>query len=117
MSSSRTAAPSDRTPAHRRTRWPRPDALSLVLFSGWVIGILVSTVIPYTLVPPTTTDPDPARVGIAFGITVVGILIFVTSALLLARHVKSQAAVIMAFVPIVSIGGGSIILTATLLAL
>ena len=112
-----STAQQERTPAHRPTRWPHPDALSLVLFGGWVVGILVATVIPYSLVPPTTRDPDTVRVWTAFGVTLVGIVIFVVSGLLLSRHIKSQAAVVMALVPVVSIGAGSIILTATLLAL
>ena len=112
-----STAQQERTPAHRPTRWPHPDALSLVFFAGWVVGVLVATVIPYSLVPPTSLDPDPARVWTAFGVTLVGIVIFVVSGMLLSRHVKSQAAMIMALVPVVSIGAGSIILTATLLAL
>ena len=43
---------------HRQTRWPKPDAISLVFFAVWVLGILVSTVIPFLIVPPTSTDPE-----------------------------------------------------------
>lgn len=111
------AAQSDRRADHRATRWPRPDALSFVLFAGWALGILLSTVVPYLVVPPTSPDPDPARVGIAFGITMVGIAIFAGCGALLAKHLKSQAVLVFALVPVVSIFSGGIILTATLLAL
>ncbi|MFC3690182.1 hypothetical protein [Aquipuribacter hungaricus] len=102
---------------HRQTRWPKPDALSLVFFAVWVVGILVSTVIPFLIVPPTSTDPDSGAVGLAFLASMVGIGIFVVAGLLMWRHLKSQAVLVFALVPAVSVGSGAIILTATLLAL
>lgn len=102
---------------HRRTRWPRPDGLSFLLFGVWVVGILASTVIPFLIVPPTSNDPDPAQVGWAFLASMVGVGIFVLAGLLLWRHLKSQAVLVFALVPAVSIVSGAIILTATLLAL
>lgn len=102
---------------HRRTRWPRPDTLSFVFFGLWVLGILVSTVVPFLIVPPTSTDPQPAAVGYAFLASMVGVGIFVTAGLLMWRHLKNQAVLVFALVPAVSIVSGAIILTATLLAL
>lgn len=102
---------------HRTTRWPKPDAVSLLLFFGWLVGIAVSTVIPYFIVPPTSGNPEPSQVGIAFAVTMLGVLIFVGSGLLLYRHLRSQAVLVFALVPAVSIVSGGVILTATLLAL
>lgn len=102
---------------HRRTRWPRPDALSVVLFAVWVVGILVSTVVPFLIVPPTSSDPESAAVGYAFLASLVGVAIFVGAGLAMWRHLKSQSVLVFALVPAVSIGSGAIILTATLLAL
>lgn len=102
---------------HRQMRWPRPDALSILFFVGWVLGILVSTVIPYLILPPTTADPEAGLVGIAFAVTIAGIGIFVLSGLAMWRHLRSQAVLVFALVPAVSIGSGGIILTATLLAI
>lgn len=101
----------------RRTRWPRPDATSILLFIGWVAGIAVSTVIPLLIVPPTASDPDSGLVGIAFAVTMVGVALFVGSGLLMWRHLKSQAVLVFALVPAVSIVSGGVILTATLLAI
>lgn len=102
---------------HRQTRWPKPDAVSLLLFAGWVVGVLVSTVVPFLIVPPTASDPDPGSVGLAFAASMVGVGIFVLCGLLMFRHLKSQAVLVFALVPAVSIVSGAIILTATLLAL
>jgi hypothetical protein len=102
---------------HRTMRWPKPDALSVLLFLGWVVGILVSTVVPYFIVPPTSGDPDPSQVGIAFAVTMLGVGIFVLAGLGLWRHLRSQAVLVFALVPAVSIVSGGVILTATLLAL
>ena len=57
---------------HRATRWPKPDALSIVLFLGWAAGIAVSTIVPFLIVPPTASDPVPADVGIAFAALITG---------------------------------------------
>lgn len=102
---------------HRRTRWPKPDLVSLLLFAGWVAGVAVSTVIPFLIVPPTSSSPEASQVGIAFGVTMLGVAIFVVSGLLLWRHLRSQAVLVFALVPAVSIVSGGVILTATLLAL
>lgn len=102
---------------HRSTRWPKPDALSLLLFAGWVVGVLVSTVIPFLIVPPTSASPEPGAVGIAFAVTMAGVGIFVLCGLLMWRHLKNQAVLVFALVPAVSIVSGGVILTATLLAL
>lgn len=102
---------------NRRTRWPHPDALSIVLFAVWVLGILASTVIPFLIVPPTSSDPEPAAVGWAFLASMAGVGVFVLAGLLLYRHLKSQAVLVFALVPAVSIVSGAVILTATLLAL
>ena len=102
---------------HRRTRWPKPDALSIVLFAVWVVGVLVSTVIPFLIVPPTSTEPEAGAVGLAFLASMVGVGIFVGAGLGMFRHLRSQAVLVFALVPAVSIGSGAIILTATLLAL
>ena len=102
---------------HRETRWPKPDALSFVLFAVWVLGVLVSTVVPLLIVPPTSTDPEPGAVGLAFLASMVGVAIFVGAGLAMWRHLKSQAVLVFALVPAVSIVSGAIILTATLLAL
>jgi hypothetical protein len=107
----------DGPPGRRAMRWPHPDGLSIVLFLGWVAGILVSTVIPFLIVPPQTVDPEPASVGTAFAVTMVGVAIFVGSGLLLWRHLKVQGVLVFALVPAVSIVSGGVILTATLLAL
>ncbi len=103
--------------SHRRTRWPRPDAVSILLFAGWVAGVAVSTIVPWLIVPPTTDDPQAAQVGIAFAVTMVGVAIFVGSGVLMFRHLKNQAVLVFALVPAVSIVSGGVILTATLLAL
>ena len=103
--------------AHRRTRWPRPDALSFALFGVWVVGILVSTVIPFLIVPPTSSNPESADVGYAFLASMVGVAVFVAAGLMMWRHLKNQAVLVFALVPAVSIVSGAIILTATLLAL
>lgn len=103
--------------SHRTTRWPRPDAVSFLLFGGWVAGVLISTVIPWLIVPPTSPDPEPARVGIAFAVTMAGVAVFIISGMLLWRHLKNQAVLVFALVPAVSIVSGGVILTATLLAL
>jgi hypothetical protein len=102
---------------HRTMRWPKPDALSILLFLGWVAGILVSTVIPYLIVPPTSGDPDPGRVGMAFAVSLGGVAIFVLCGLGLWRHLRSQAVLVFALVPAVSIVSGAVILMATLLAI
>lgn len=102
---------------HRRTRWPKPDALSMVLFALWVVGILVSTVVPALIVPPTSTDPEPTRVGLAFLASMVGVGIFVAAGVAMYRHLKTQSVLVFALVPAVSIVSGAFILTATLLAL
>ena len=102
---------------HRRTRWPKPDALSVVLFAVWVVGILVSTVIPFLIVPPTSGNPQPGDVGLAFLASMVGVGIFIMAGLGMFWHLKSQAVFVIALVPAVSIVSGAVILTATLLAL
>lgn len=102
---------------HRTMRWPKPDAVSILLFAGWVAGVLVSTVIPFLIVPPTETDPQQGQVGLAFAVTMLGVAIFVGCGLLLWRHLKSQAVLVFALVPAVSIVSGGVILTATLLAI
>ena len=102
---------------HRRTRWPKPDALSLALFAVWVVGVLVSTAVPYVIVPPMSSEPRAGDVGLAFLASMVGIGIFAGAGLLMFRHLKNQAVLVFALVPAVSIGSGAIILTATLLAL
>ena len=56
-------------------------------------------------------------VGYAFLASMVGVGIFVLAGLLMWRHLKSQAVLVFALVPAVSIVSGAIILTATLLAL
>lgn len=101
----------------RKTRWPRPDAVSVLLFAVWVVGVLVSTVIPFLIVPPTSSDPGSAEVGYAFLASMVGVGIFVSAGLLMFRHLKNQAVLVFALVPAVSIVSGAVILTATLLAL
>ena len=102
---------------HRRTRWPRPDALSFLLFAVWVVGVLVSTVIPFLIVPPTASSPEAGAVGYAFLASMIGVAIFVGAGLMMWRHLKNQAVLVFALVPAVSIVSGAIILTATLLAL
>ena len=102
---------------HRPTRWPKPDAVSLLLFAGWVVGVLVSTVVPFLIVPPTSSDPVAADVGIAFAASMAGVGLVVLCGLLMWRHLKNQAVLVFALVPAVSIVSGAIILTATLLAL
>ncbi len=102
---------------HRATRWPRPDVRSIGLFAIWTLGIAVATVLPFLIVPPTSSEPEPARVGIAFAVTMLGVAIFVGAGLLLFRHLKSQAVLVFALVPAVSIISGGVILTATLLAI
>ncbi|MFC5382551.1 hypothetical protein [Aquipuribacter nitratireducens] len=114
----RYAREAEYTPSGRKPfRLPKPDALSLVLFAGWVAGVLVSTVVPFLIVPPTSPDPAPSQVGYAFLATMVGVAIFVGSGLLLWRHLKSSAVLVFALVPAVSIVSGGVILTATLLAI
>jgi hypothetical protein len=107
------------TPTGRRPfRMPKPDALSIALFGGWVVGVLVSTVVPFLIVPPSTeTSPEPSSVGLAFAVTMLGVAIFVGCGLLLWRHLKSSAVLVFALVPAVSIVSGGVILTATLLAI
>ncbi len=102
---------------HRQTRWPKPDALSVVLFLVWAAGILVSTVVPFLIVPPTSTNPQESAVGYAFLASMVGVAIFVAAGLMMWRHLKSQSVLVFALVPAVSIVSGAVILTATLLAL
>jgi hypothetical protein len=107
----------DGPPGRKAMRWPHPDGLSIVLFLGWVAGILVSTVIPFLIVPPQSVDPEPSAVGTAFAVTMVGVAIFVGFGLLLWRHLRVQGVLVFALVPAVSIVSGGVILTATLLAL
>jgi|GEM_PF-2219609 len=106
-----------RARTHRTTRWPRPDVRSIGLFAIWTLGIAVSTVVPFIIVPPTSSQPDAGQVGLAFAATMLGVLIFVGAGLLLFRHLKSQAVLVFALVPAVSIVSGGVILTATLLAI
>ncbi|WP_380169142.1 hypothetical protein [Jannaschia sp. R86511] len=102
---------------HRPTRWPHPDVRSIGLFAIWTLGVAVSTVVPFILVPPTSAAPDPGQVGLAFAATMLGVAIFVGAGLLLWRHLKVQSVLVFALVPAVSIVSGGVILTATLLAL
>ena len=102
---------------HRKTNWPHPDVRSIGLFAIWTLGIAVSTVLPFIIVPPTSSSPDPGQVGIAFAVTMVGVAIFAGAGMLLSQHLKSQAVLVFALVPAVSIVSGGVILTATLLAI
>ncbi len=102
---------------HRTTNWPHPDVRSIGLFAIWTLGIAVSTVLPFLIVPPTSSSPESGQVGIAFAVTMVGVAIFVGAGLLLSKHLKSQAVLVFALVPAVSIVSGGVILTATLLAI
>ena len=100
-----------------RMRWPHPDVRSVGLFALWTLGIAVSTVIPFLIVPPDSDDPAAGAVGIAFAVTMLGVAIFAGAGLLLWRHLRSQSVLVFALVPAVSIVSGGVILTATLLAI
>ncbi len=98
-------------------RWPRPTPINIALIGIWVFGVLFATIVPWTLVSPTDTDPEPASVGLAFGASALGIMIFALAGIGMYRRTRNGSLLAFALIPGVSIGTGAIIFTATLLSL
>jgi hypothetical protein len=90
--------------------------VTLGLLLLWLIGIGVSTIIPWLIVPPTADDPDAADVWLAAAVSAAGIVIFAGAGLLEYARTKDSSVLTWALIPAVAIGSGALIFTATLLS-
>jgi hypothetical protein len=90
--------------------------VSLVLVLVWLAGVGIATAVPWTIVAPTATDPDPRDVWLAAAVSVAGIAIFAGAGIAEYVHTRSRSVLTWALIPGVAIGAGVLIFTATLLA-
>jgi len=101
------ATPPSHAPGHHEEqraiapiKWPKPSSGTVVALAIWVVGVLVSAIVPLILLG---WDPYEAAPGgrIAAGViaSLIGALIMVFSAYLLYRKSGSIGAAILAFVP------------------
>ncbi|GAA0302124.1 hypothetical protein [Kineococcus aurantiacus] len=81
-------------------RWPRPSGGTVVALVIWLVGVLVSAVVPLLLLGADPYEAAPGgRIVVGLVFTLVGALIMVFSAYLLYRKSGSIGAAILAFVP------------------
>src|SRR3954451_1831062 len=94
-------------------RWPRPDRGSVVLGAIWVIGLLISLVVPALIVPPNETHPDVGRTWFAFLFTAIGAGIMIGVSLVQFRRKRDGAILTLGSVSAIAVFLGGIILVAT----
>ncbi len=98
-------------------RWPRPTAGNVILAAVWVAGIAFATLVPWTIVSPMDTSPEPGRVWLACAASALGIAVFAAAGIAVYRRTGNGSLLAWALIPGVSIGTGAVIFTATLLSL
>ncbi|WP_432510326.1 hypothetical protein [Kineococcus sp. SYSU DK001] len=81
-------------------RWSKPSSGTVVALGIWVVGVVVSALVPLLLLGADPYESAPgSRIAIGLAFTLVGSLIMVFSAYLLYRKTDSIGAAILAFVP------------------
>ena len=107
------AGPTSQNQAQAPIRWPRPDRGSIIIGAVWVLGLLISLVVPALIVPPNTTHPDVGRTWFAFLFTVIGAGIMLTMSLVQFRRNRDGSILTLGSVSAIAVLLGGIILVAT----
>ncbi|WP_432573562.1 hypothetical protein [Kineococcus sp. SYSU DK005] len=93
-------------------RWSKPNGGTVVALLIWVVGLLLSALVPLALLG---VDPyqgaSTGRIVTGLVFTLVGALVMVFSAYLLYRKTGSIGAAILAFVPSFVMGALGILMT------
>ncbi|MFB9377466.1 hypothetical protein ACFFKU_14690 [Kineococcus gynurae] len=111
-----THAPSP-APAHEERaiapiRWSRPNRGVVVALLIWLVGFLISFVVPLLLLGSDPYEAAPGgRIALGLVATLVGALVMVFSAYLLYRKSNSIGAAILAFVPSFTMATFGILMT------
>ena len=105
--------PTSQNQAQAPIRWPRPDRTSIIIGAVWVLGLLISLVVPALIVPPNTTHPDVGRTWFAFLFTVIGAGIMLTMSMVQFRRNRDGSILTLGSVSAIAVLLGGIILVAT----
>jgi hypothetical protein len=97
-------------PALHRIGWHRESLVSLAVVGlGYVIGLVG----PALVVPPGAAQAPSGRITVAFCITVVGVVIAFTAAMLAYRRRRNWSWLVIGSVPAIALLVGGAILAAT----
>jgi hypothetical protein len=108
------AAPAGTTArAQPPIRWPRPDAVGVVLILFWLVGVALALAVPALIVSPGETTAPTEDVIWALVSTVIGTLVMLISSYLLYRRTHEVGFAVLGGVPAASCLAMGIVLAAT----
>jgi len=94
-------------------RWPRPDAVGVVLILLWVVGVVFALFVPALIVSPGQQVAPTEDVVLALVSTVAGTLVMMVSAYVLYRRTREVGFAVLGAVPAFSCLAMGIVLAAT----
>jgi hypothetical protein len=94
-------------------RWPRPDAVGVVLILLWLAGVALALFVPALIVSPGKEVAPTEDVVWALVCTVVGTLVMMTTAYILYRRTREVGFAVLGAVPAFSCLAMGIVLAAT----
>jgi len=110
----KTSAPAGATErAQPPIRWPRPDAVGIVLIVLWLVGVAFALVVPALIVSPGAPTAPTDKVVWALVSTIVGTLLMMVSAYVLYRRTREVGFAVLGAVPAASCLAMGIVLAAT----
>jgi hypothetical protein len=108
------AAPAGNTErAQPPIRWPRPDAVGVVLILLWIAGVVFALFVPALIVSPGKEVAPTEDVVWALVSTIVGTLVMMVTAYILYRRTREVGFAVLGAVPAFSCLAMGIVLAAT----
>jgi hypothetical protein len=91
----------------------KPPAISLVELGGVAVAFLFALVAPAFVVSPTAQSATGGKIGLAAGLTILGVLVGVVVAFLAYRRTRNFSWLVIGFVPGMTLVVLAIVMAAT----